>query len=88
MFTDSYFIVLCPPKEEIILQSTSVLSGMPALSPSTTIGEHCKDTSYNFWRQISIDSEIFYDSKEDQKLLHIDYNKRGIGIDSESMQTS
>ena len=48
LFTDSYFIVLCPPKEEIVLRSPSVFSGMPALSPSTTIGEHCKDTSYKF----------------------------------------
>ena len=32
------FVVLCPPNEEIIKRSPSVLDGPPSLSPSTTIG--------------------------------------------------
>ena len=39
LVADSSFIVLCPPDEEIISRSPSVLDGAPSLSSPTTIGE-------------------------------------------------
>ena len=46
VFNDGYFVVLCPPDEEIISRSPSVLSGSPLLSTPTTIGEY-RDIYYN-----------------------------------------
>ena len=36
---NSTWIVLCPPNDEIVSRSPSILNMIPLLSPSTTTGE-------------------------------------------------
>ena len=43
LITDNSWVLMCPPTEEIVSRSSSVLNRIPSLSPSTTVGECCKD---------------------------------------------
>ena len=40
LITDNNWVLLCPPIDEIVSVSPSVLNTMPSLSPSITVGEY------------------------------------------------
>ena len=39
LITDNNWVLLCPPNDEIVVRSSSVLNTKPALSSSTIVGE-------------------------------------------------
>ena len=44
LITDNSWVLLCPPNEEIVSRSPSVLNRIPPLLPATRIGEYsCKE---------------------------------------------
>ena len=44
LVTNNSWVVLCPPSEEVVSRSPSVLNMIPSLSPSTKIGECCENS--------------------------------------------
>ena len=39
VITNSSWVLLCPPNEEVVSRSSTVLNTIPSLSPSTTVGK-------------------------------------------------
>ena len=67
LITDNNWVLLCPPNEKIVSRSPSVLNRIPSLSPSTTVGEYCKDIYYLRDKFCCIINEIY----------SVDYNCMG-----------
>ena len=46
LITDNSWVLLCPPNEEIVSRSPSVLNRIPTLLPATRVGEYsCKENT-------------------------------------------